>query len=101
MYATNHALVLRRTVDFDDLIRLALDALRCDQTLLERLRYRWPYVLEDEAQDSGRLQELILELLSRSTLAMAASNWVRRSRSATRPSTRLSLPQTRNIFAVL
>ncbi len=71
------ALVYRGAVDFDDLIRLALDALRWDQTLLERLRYRWPYILEDEAQDSSRLQELILELLSRSTLAMAASNWVR------------------------
>ncbi len=40
--------------------------------LLERLRYRWPYVLEDEAQDSSQLQEDILRLL-----AGEKGNWVR------------------------
>ncbi len=54
------ALVYRGAVDFDDLIRLALQALESDPAYLERLRQRWPYILEDEAQDSSRLQEEIL-----------------------------------------
>ncbi len=71
------ALIYRGAVDFDDLIRLALDALRWDQALLERLRYRWPYILEDEAQDSSRLQERILQLLAGSNMALSSRNWVR------------------------
>lgn len=66
------ALVYRGAVDFDDLIRLALDALQTDPMLLERLRYSWPYILEDEAQDSSRLQQQILGLL-----AGQPGNWVR------------------------
>ncbi|HEY5669912.1 MAG TPA: ATP-dependent helicase [Anaerolineales bacterium] len=66
------ALSYRGAVDFDDLIRLALEALRLDDKLLERMRYRWPYILEDEAQDSSRLQEEILK-----TLAGPGGNWVR------------------------
>jgi DNA helicase-2/ATP-dependent DNA helicase PcrA len=66
------ALAYRAAVDFDDLIRLALQALETDPTLLERLQNRWPYILEDEAQDSSRLQEKILE-----NLASASGNWVR------------------------
>ena len=46
------ALYYRGGVDFDDLIRLALDALELDQDLLARLRHRWPFILEDEAQES-------------------------------------------------
>jgi DNA helicase-2/ATP-dependent DNA helicase PcrA len=66
------ALTYRGAVDFDDLIRLALRALQLDREYLERLRHRWPYVLEDEAQDSSRLQERILRLL-----AGPDGNWVR------------------------
>ena len=66
------ALAYRGAVDFDDLIRLAIDLLENDAEFLERLRYRWPYILEDEAQDSSKLQEQILRLLSGS-----AGNWVR------------------------
>lgn len=66
------ALNYRGAVDFDDLIRLALLALRADPDYLARLRYRWVYILEDEAQDSSRLQEDILRLL-----AGADGNWVR------------------------
>ena len=66
------ALLYRGALDFDDLIRLALDVLQQDETLLIRLRGRWPYILEDEAQDSSRLQEEILELL-----AGKDGNWVR------------------------
>jgi len=57
------ALAYRGVVDFDDLIRLALQAIRLDPAFLRRLRHRWPYILEDEAQDSSRLQELILREL--------------------------------------
>lgn len=66
------ALAYRGAVDFDDLIRLAIDLLEADPEFLERLRYRWPYILEDEAQDSSRLQEQILHLLTGK-----AGNWVR------------------------
>ncbi|MCS6843827.1 MAG: ATP-dependent helicase [Caldilineales bacterium] len=66
------ALAYRGAVDFDDLIRLALAALERDPALLERLQRRWPYVLEDEAQDSSRLQEQILR-----KLVGPAGNWVR------------------------
>jgi DNA helicase II / ATP-dependent DNA helicase PcrA len=66
------SLSYRAAVDFDDLIRLALNALELDEKYLLRLRQRWPYILEDEAQDSSRLQEDILRLLSGQT-----GNWVR------------------------
>ena len=66
------ALAFRGAVDFDDLIRLALQALKLDNDLLQRLQHRWPYILEDEAQDSSRLQEDILRLLSGDN-----GNWVR------------------------
>jgi DNA helicase-2/ATP-dependent DNA helicase PcrA len=65
-------LAYRGVVDFDDLIRLALQALRLDPEYLARLRQRWPFILEDEAQDSSELQEQILRLL-----AGPAGNWVR------------------------
>ena len=58
------ALAYRGAVDFDDLIRLALELLERDPDFLERLRHRWPYILEDEAQDSSQTQEKILRLLS-------------------------------------
>ncbi|MBC7814599.1 MAG: ATP-dependent helicase, partial [Burkholderiales bacterium] len=62
----------RGAVDFQDLIRLALRILTLDTHYLESLRYRWPYILEDEAQDSSHLQEQILRLLSGDN-----GNWVR------------------------
>ncbi len=73
MYANyQRALAYRGAVDFDDLIRLALQALESDAGLLDRLRRQWPYILEDEAQDSSWLQEQILR-----TLAGSSGNWVR------------------------
>ncbi len=66
------ALAYRGAVDFDDLIRLALQTLRLDPAFLARLRERWPYILEDEAQDSSRLQEEILK-----ALVGPEGNWVR------------------------
>lgn len=61
----------RGAVDFDDLVRLAIRALHEDPGYCARLQARWPYVLEDEAQDSSQLQEEMLRLLSRE------QNWVR------------------------
>jgi DNA helicase-2/ATP-dependent DNA helicase PcrA len=73
MYADyQRALNYRGAVDFDDLIRLALQALQADSDYLQRLRDTWPYILEDEAQDSSYLQEQILSLLAGPT-----GNWVR------------------------
>jgi DNA helicase II / ATP-dependent DNA helicase PcrA len=66
------ALGYRGAVDFQDLIRLALKALQADESYLERMQKRWPYILEDEAQDSSALQEEILRLLSENH-----GNWVR------------------------
>lgn len=73
-------LAYRGAVDYDDLIRLALLALQSDSDYLQRLRYRWPIILEDEAQDSSRLQERILRLLSGASPADQGAmpgNWVR------------------------
>jgi DNA helicase-2/ATP-dependent DNA helicase PcrA len=66
------SLTYRGAVDFDDLIRLALEVLDQDEAFRERLRYQWPYILEDEAQDSSELQEQILR-----RLAGPGGNWVR------------------------
>ncbi|GAB4567229.1 MAG: ATP-dependent helicase [Anaerolineales bacterium] len=67
------ALAYRGAVDFDDLIRLALTLLETDDEFRERLQYRYPFILEDEAQDSSQTQERILALLSGGN----AGNWVR------------------------
>lgn len=66
------ALNYRGAVDFDDLIRLAWLSLNNDADLLKSLQYRWPYILEDEAQDSSLVQEAILGLLTKTH-----QNWVR------------------------
>ncbi len=62
----------RNALDFSDLIRLAYLVLKNDEDYLFRLRYRWPFVLEDEAQDSSNLQEKLLRLL-----VGESGNWVR------------------------
>lgn len=62
----------RGSVDFSDLIRLAYRVLSSDNDFLDRLRYRWPYILEDEAQDSSYIQEKILRLI-----VGPDGNWVR------------------------
>lgn len=67
-----NALSYRGAVDFNDLIIKALEALQADPVYLQRLRTRWPFILEDEAQDSSRLQESILRLLTGEH-----GNWVR------------------------
>lgn len=62
----------RGAVDFQDLIRLALQVIQRDADYLARLRHRFPYILEDEAQDSSKLQEDILRML-----VGKDGNWVR------------------------
>ncbi|MFO7918548.1 MAG: ATP-dependent helicase [Anaerolineae bacterium] len=62
----------RSGLDFDDLIWRAITALEQDPTFVANLRRRWPYILEDEAQDSSPLQEQILD-----RLAGEEGNWVR------------------------
>ena len=66
------ALNNRVGLDFTDLISLAYRCLQNDPDLLTLLQYRWPFILEDEAQDSSALQQKILELL-----CGAEGNWVR------------------------
>jgi len=66
------SLSYRGKVDFDDLVVHAISALRLDRDYLERLRERWPFILEDEAQDSSRLQQELLTLL-----AGPNGHWVR------------------------
>ncbi len=58
-------------LDFDDLVRLALDLITVHEELAQRLRREWPIVLEDEAQDSIPLQEKLLSQLS------GGSGWIR------------------------
>ena len=67
-------LMARSGVDFDDLIVFALEVLDhpSSEALIERLRRQWPFILEDEAQDSSNLQEQILR-----RLVGATGNWVR------------------------
>lgn len=72
IYRDYQARLARTGVDFDDLIRLASLAIDLDPDFLLRLRHKWPYILEDEAQDSSQLQERILR-----SLAGPEGNWVR------------------------
>jgi DNA helicase-2/ATP-dependent DNA helicase PcrA len=58
-------------LDFDDLISRAVAVLQNDEARAS-LAARWPFILEDEAQDSTPLQERILGLLAREH-----GNWVR------------------------
>ncbi len=62
----------RNTVDFADLTKLALRVLESDECFRIRLQNRWPYILEDEAQDSSAIQERILR-----NLVGDNGNWVR------------------------
>ncbi len=66
------ALSNRGSLDFEDLIRLAYKVLSNNPDYLQRLRYRWPFILEDEAQDSSLIQEKLLRLLCGEN-----GNWVR------------------------
>lgn len=58
------ALSAQGLLDFDDLVLGAYRLLAQDPDLCARLRERWTYLFEDEAQDSTPLQAQILELLA-------------------------------------
>ncbi len=51
-------------LDFDDLVMQALNLLKKDKQLLERMQQKYTYVFEDEAQDSNLLLGNILSLLA-------------------------------------
>ena len=68
-----HGLATRASLDFNDLITMAIRALNADDTRAQTLRQRWPFILEDEAQDSSALQEQILRRLA----GEGGGNWVR------------------------
>jgi len=57
------SLSYRGKVDFDDLVAHAIAALRQSPDYLQRLQHRWPFILEDEAQDSSELQQDLLGVL--------------------------------------
>lgn len=57
-------LAVEGAVDFGDLMLGAHQLLSQDTELLHRLRQKWTYLFEDEAQDSYRLQEEVLKLLA-------------------------------------
>jgi DNA helicase-2/ATP-dependent DNA helicase PcrA len=59
-------------LDFDDLVSRAATVLAEYPDVADRLRERWPYILEDEAQDSTPLQEEML-----SSITGPGGNWVR------------------------
>ena len=58
--------------DFDDLIWQAAELLASRPDVATEFRRRWPFVLEDEAQDSVPMQELLL-----AALTGPEGNWVR------------------------
>ena len=72
------ALRYRGECDFDDLVHRAVRVLEWDRDYLDRLRARWPFILEDEAQDSSRLQEELLRML-----VGPAGNWIQETRCLT------------------
>ena len=73
IYGRYQALLTRQgALDFDDLIWEAVTILQERPSLAEQLRQRWPYILEDEAQDSVPLQEILIQNLSGED-----GNWVR------------------------
>lgn len=73
IYDHYQSILLRQgAMDFDDLIWRGADILQSNPDLAQTLGHRWPFVLEDEAQDSVPLQEALLAALTEST-----GNWVR------------------------
>ncbi len=73
IYGRYQAILARQgALDFDDLIWEAVRLLETEAGLAGALRQRWPFILEDEAQDSVPLQEALL-----GALAGEKGNWVR------------------------
>lgn len=55
-------------MDFDDMLKFALQVLRRQPARAEALRRRWPFLQLDEAQDTSLLQHSILEALAPANL---------------------------------
>ena len=55
---------LRGAIDFGDLLMLAYRLLTSDREILSQFQDKWDYVFEDEAQDSNKLQNEIMNLIS-------------------------------------
>ncbi len=51
-------------LDFDDMLTMALEILRKDNTLLQYCHQRYPYIQVDEAQDTSKVQHEIIKLLA-------------------------------------
>lgn len=73
IYSGYQGLLKRQgALDFNDLIGQAAELVMNRPDVSAQLRQRWPFVLEDEAQDSVPLQELLLQ-----NLVGENGNWVR------------------------
>ncbi|MDJ0755338.1 MAG: ATP-dependent helicase [Ardenticatenaceae bacterium] len=73
IFSGYQAIIKRQgALDFNDLIGQAVDLVVGRPDVADLLRQRWPFVLEDEAQDSVPLQEILL-----SHLVGEGGNWVR------------------------
>lgn len=73
IYQRYQSILVRQAAhDFDDLIWQATLLLEQRPQFAASLRHQWPYVLEDEAQDSVPLQELLIQRLTGE-----GGNWVR------------------------
>lgn len=73
IYSHYQSIVLRQgAIDFNDLIWQATDLIENSVSFRNHLRQRWPFILEDEAQDSVPLQEVLLDHLTG-----PEGNWVR------------------------
>ena len=73
IYETYQLLLLRKgALDYNDQIWQAVQYVENEPELVELLRRRWPYILEDEAQDSVPLQQQLIE-----KLVGEDGNWVR------------------------
>jgi DNA helicase-2/ATP-dependent DNA helicase PcrA len=52
-------------LDFEDIICYAIELLKIDEVLREKMQNKYTYIFEDEAQDSSNLQEEMLFLLAK------------------------------------
>lgn len=55
-------------IDYDDLLFLAYKVLQKDPNIAKKYRKKYKYILEDEAQDSNKIQNRILKLISNGNL---------------------------------
>jgi len=61
-------LISQNALDFDDLILLTRELLKCNEEVRERMARRWQHVLVDEFQDTSEVQLDLVKLLSTTSL---------------------------------